>query len=159
MYTVRKAENTDVVQLTELYGCFIAEMNQYESTDNSSDADTLSWINKSLNVEDAAIFVAEDEGCIYGFVRLQSKERTLVNNEVRRYAKLNDLYIVPKVRRTGVAHLLISASMNWTKHLMLPEIVLNVYESNMAAHSLYKTVGFVDDECISLRRVRMKFSL
>ena len=156
MYTIRKAGKSDILKLKDLYDCFVIDMNHYDPTDMSLDADVLSWINNSIDTKDASIFVAEDEGCIIGFIRVQCKERTLDNKEVCHYAKLSDLYVIPEARRTGVANLLTVTSFKWAKDLMLSEIILNVYERNIAARNLYESIGFINDDNISGGRIRMK---
>ncbi len=135
-------------------------MNQFDPSDTNMEDEILSWIETALDGESAIILVSEDDQGINGFARTQQKERTSdTTSETINYAKLSDLYIAPHARRRGIACKLIHASIDWAKDQQLTEMILNVYEKNSSAHTLYKSFGFQDDCAISLGRIRMHYSL
>jgi len=135
-------------------------MNRFASDDKTDENDPqiLLWIETAMSGTNSVIFLAEDGGCVVGFTRLQRKDRSS-DNEQRNvhYAHISDLYVVPEVRKRGIARLLITAAMDWANEHELSEITLNVYEDNEAARALYKAAGFGDVCLISGNRIRMKY--
>ncbi len=159
MITLRKALDDDIPILKLLYNNFIEEMNRFDPSDPTPEQEILQWINMALSGDKSILFLALNDEKIVGFTRLQHKKRKAENEEIIYYAKLSDLYILPEARQKGIARLLIKKSFDWAKQNLLPEIILNVYETNQSAHALYKALGFIDDSHISNERIRMKYIL
>lgn len=159
MYNLREAKKEDISTLKTLYYYFVLDMNQFEASDSIMDEEVLIWIETALSGEKSIIYVAEKDDVISGFVRLQHKERISGDeNKIIHYAKLSDLYVLPEVRKKGIAKQLINASIHWAKERQLYDMILNVYEKNQAAHNLYKAFGFEDESNLSDSRIRMKYN-
>lgn len=160
MYILRKASQTDIPTLKNLYRHFVDEMSGFDSDDSNSDEEIMSWIETSLNENNGVIVVAENDQGIHGFARVSRKTRVAENEgNIINYAKLNDLYVLSQYRKQGIASLLINSAIEWTKNKSLSRIILNVYENNNPARTLYESKGFVTDCHISDNRIRMKHDL
>lgn len=160
MYILRNASQADIPTLKNLYRYFVDEMSGFDSDDSNSDEEIMSWIETSLNENNGVIVVAENDQGIHGFARVSRKTRVAENEgNIINYAKLNDLYVLSQYRKQGIASLLINSAIEWTKNKSLSRIILNVYENNNPARTLYESKGFVTDCHISNNRIRMKHNL
>lgn len=160
MYILRNASQADIPTLKNLYRYFVDEMSGFDSDDSNSDEEIMLWIETSLNEKNGVIVVAENNEGIHGFARVSHKTRVAENEgSIINYAKLNDLYVLSQYRKQGIASLLINSAIEWTKNKSLSRIILNVYENNNPARTLYESKGFVTDCQISDNRIRMKHDL
>lgn len=127
MYILRKASQTDIPTLKNLYRHFVDEMSGFDSDDSNSDEEIMSWIETSLNENNGVIVVAENDQGIHGFARVSRKTRVAENEgNIINYAKLNDLYVLPEYRKQGIASLLINSAIEWTENNLLSQLILNV---------------------------------
>lgn len=129
-------------------------MNQYDPTDCNIDDEINNWITNALNKKKSVIYIAESDGDILGFIRLQNKER-LKENKTIRYIKLSDLFVAPMFRKMGVASCLINQAYIFARENHSTEIVLNVYETNTKAKDFYVKQDFKFHKTLTLNRVRM----
>ncbi|MFV0550385.1 MAG: GNAT family N-acetyltransferase [Anaerorhabdus sp.] len=137
-----------------MYNDFIEDMNQYDPTDCNIDDEINNWITNALNKKKSVIYIAESDGDILGFIRLQNKER-LKENKTIRYIKLSDLFVAPMFRKMGVASCLINQAYIFARENHSTEIVLNVYETNTKAKDFYVKQDFKFHKTLTLNRVRM----
>lgn len=129
-------------------------MNQYDPTDCNIDDEINNWITNALNKKKSVIYIAESDGDILGFIRLQNKE-CLKENKTIRYIKLSDLFVAPMFRKMGVASCLINQVYIFARENHSTEIVLNVYETNTKAKDFYVKQDFKFHKTLTLNRVRM----
>lgn len=129
-------------------------MNQYDPTDCNIDDEINNWITNALNKKKSVIYIAESDGDILGFIRLQNKE-FLKENKTIRYIKLSDLFVAPMFRKMGVASCLINQVYIFARENHSTEIVLNVYETNTKAKDFYVKQDFKFHKTLTLNRVRM----
>lgn len=153
-FIVRQAGFEDYERLKIIYNDFIEDMNQYDPTDCNMDDEINNWITNALNKKKSAIYIAELDEDILGFIRLQNKER-LEENKTIRYIKLSDLFVAPMFRKIGVASSLINQAYMFARENHSAEIVLNVYETNTKAKDFYVKQDFKFHEALTLNRVRM----
>ncbi|MEG1461946.1 MAG: hypothetical protein RSC48_02460, partial [Anaerorhabdus sp.] len=91
-FIVSQARFEDYERLKVIYNDFIEDMNQYDPADCNMDDEINNWITNALNKKKSVIYIAEVDGDILGFIRLQNKER-LEENKTIRYIKLSDLFV------------------------------------------------------------------
>ena len=98
-----------------------------------SDASVRSQLEKA----DSRCFVAEEDGCIIGFLAFE---------QVLDEGNIVEVAVHPQYRRRGIAKGLILSAVT---DISLKEIFLEVRESNRPALCLYESLGF---EAVGVRR-------
>ncbi len=96
-----------------------------------------------ISAGDRVLFVAEEEGVCVGVASLAIVE--ILEHETyvaRLYAHLDNMYVVPEHRNTGVASSLIGTSLEWCRERRVPKLELQVYNANVEALKAYKALGF-----------------
>jgi ribosomal-protein-alanine N-acetyltransferase len=79
-------------------------------------------------------FVAEDSGCILGYVCLMS---------LFEEAQILDIAVAPELRGRGVARLLMDHAISVAREKQAEVLALEVRSTNNAAINLYERLGFV----------------
>lgn len=102
-----------------------------------------------LDVNDAAILVAEVNGDVVGLVHVTAREAP--EHPVlqpRRFAHVSDMIVHESFRGKGIGNLLLDAAENWAREMGLAEIELSVWAFNESAVALYRKSEF---ETLSMR--------
>jgi ribosomal protein S18 acetylase RimI-like enzyme len=93
---------------------------------------------------DKALFVAEAGNRLVGFGDVQrSSNPPYPMFKPREYALIENIYVDPDMRGTGLAHRLLEAVKNWSRRQNLKSIQLHVYSANELAIRFYEKEGFV----------------
>jgi ribosomal protein S18 acetylase RimI-like enzyme len=96
------------------------------------------WEEELVDVErrlrDAAIFLAEDDGKVVGYLGLDFRDR--------RIAEVQSVYVVPEARRGGVSSELIAAAAAMAREHGYTHIHLDVLVNNHVALAVYERLGF-----------------
>lgn len=101
------------------------------------------FLRARFNHGESTLFVAHAGSAAVGFVQLYpsfssvSAERTYI---------LNDLYVRPEARRTGVASQLLAAAEHYAQELGAIRLTLSTAISNESAQLLYASAGWKRDE-------------
>jgi ribosomal protein S18 acetylase RimI-like enzyme len=125
----------DVSKLFDQYRVFYKQ---------SSDIETAkAFLRERFQKHDSIIFVARDNELIVGFTQLYPSFSSV---SMKRVWILNDLFVEEVFRKKGVAKLLMSAAENFARETESVRIVLSTQISNMAAQSLYESLGYIEDK-------------
>ncbi|HEY9296767.1 MAG TPA: GNAT family N-acetyltransferase [Phormidium sp.] len=92
---------------------------------------------------DSTIFVASNNGHTVGFTQLYPSFSSV---SMKRIWILNDLFVEQAYRKQGVAKLLLSAAEDFARQTGAIRISLATQISNVAAQSLYESLGYCKDE-------------
>ncbi|MBY5891498.1 GNAT family N-acetyltransferase [Rhizobium leguminosarum] len=92
------------------------------------------WAMFCLKQTGSSLFVAEQDGHVVGFARLDIAEAKV--------AQLRDLYVVPSHCKNGIGAALIRAGEEWARGRHLVTLTLNVDGNNCGAINLYTKNGF-----------------
>jgi len=99
------------------------------------------FLGTQLKEEDVAIFVAEREGVVVGYVYAGLEPQSW--KELRDAAGfVHDVAVVPEAQRHGVASALIDAACEWFRSVGAPRVVLWTAEKNDGAQRLFARLGF-----------------
>ena len=90
--------------------------------------------------ESTILLAMEQDGSIAGFAQLFPSFSSV---SAARIYILNDLFVVPRVRRSGVGRLLIRAAAAWGRAMGAVRLTLSTEVSNMAAQALYEAEGWI----------------
>ena len=92
---------------------------------------------------DAVVLVAEASGVAVGFVQLYPLFSSVA---ARLIWLLNDLFVSPEARRSGVARALLGAAARHAVETGAARLELATAHTNTAAQRLYESAGYVRDE-------------
>ena len=111
---------------------------------SSSDLETArKFIQERFQKGDSVIFVGSENGHIVGFTQLYPSFSSV---SMKRIWILNDLFVDQACRKKGIAKLLLSAAEDFARETEAIRIILATQISNIAAQSLYKSLGYSKDE-------------
>ena len=99
------------------------------------------FLGSQLRRRDAAVFVAEREGKVVGYVYVELEGRNW--KELRDTSGfIHDVVVRPDERRGGVATRLLAAATDWLTGRGAPRVVLWTAEHNEGAKRLFEGAGF-----------------
>jgi len=99
------------------------------------------FLRAQLKEEDAAVFVAEQNGAVIGYVFAALEPISW--KELRDACGfVHDVAVDDAGRRSGVATALMEAAMAWLRSRGAPRVVLGTAERNTAAQQFFEKLGF-----------------
>ena len=99
------------------------------------------FLTSQIQADDAAVFVAERNGAVVGYVWTTLEPRSW--KELREACGfIEDVVVADTERRTGVATALLDAAMQWLRSRGAPRVILWTAERNSAAQPLFTRLGF-----------------
>jgi ribosomal protein S18 acetylase RimI-like enzyme len=98
------------------------------------------WDDIGRHVRDGLAFVSEDDGRVTGFAV------GTIPRETPMLLHVTDLYVAPAARRSGLARLLLHEIFGAARGRGATHVGLDVRVHNEPATSLYRQLGFVDEE-------------
>jgi ribosomal protein S18 acetylase RimI-like enzyme len=102
-----------------------------------------SFLQSVLDSPDGAIFVAEQDDAIVGYV--YAALEPLSWKELRGPAGfIHDVAVAPDHRRSGVGETLMQTAIDWLRDHGAPRVLLGTASRNSGAHALFHKLGFRD---------------
>ena len=99
------------------------------------------FLNSQLGDDDVAVFVAEQDGAVVGYVYAGLEPRSW--KELREACGfIHDVAVREEGRRTGVATALIEAAIEWLRARGAPRVVIWSAAQNAPAQRLFDRLGF-----------------
>lgn len=99
------------------------------------------FLGTQLSEDDVAIFVAEHDGAVEGYVYVGLEPQSW--KELREAAGfIHDIVVAPGARRTGVATALMNAALEWLQSRGAPRAILWTADPNSGAQALFAGLGF-----------------
>lgn len=92
---------------------------------------------------ESVLFIAHEGDAPVAFTQLYPSFSSL---SLARVFVLNDLFVCEHARRQGVAARLLSAAVDYAKALGAVRLTLSTATTNIAAQSLYRSLGWQRDE-------------
>ena len=112
----------------------------------------LGWVTGSLAeaaADERAVFVAEDDGMVLGFVTCGEREH--FTGEVDGY--VGELVVAGGCVRRGVGRALMTAAEQWAAGRGLSHLTLETGAANLAARGFYGALGYRDEDVRLTKRV------
>jgi len=131
IYRVHEAERHLVTDLFDAYRVF------YQQPSDPARADA--FLRERLESGESVIYVALDSGQPVGFTQLYPTWSSVRTNK---NWILNDLFVHPDHRKTGIGEALIRQAMNFAKEQGGNWVQLETAEDNHTAQGLYEAMGF-----------------
>ena len=99
------------------------------------------WL-ASLDRDDAATFLAYDDGAVVGFVTVQLLEENHCLLQPQRYARVGSVCVSEQLRGRGIGRALMEHAERWAATCGAIDIRLEVWKFNSSAVRLYQELGF-----------------
>lgn len=101
-------------------------------------------LNRLKNIDESreAVFVAEIEGAVAGFIHAEKYELLYFEPMIN----ILGLAVSSEHRRRGLGKALISRAESWGKELGINIVRLNSGHSRKEAHDFYRATGFYDEK-------------
>jgi len=136
--TIRRAASSDVdavASLFDSYRVFYGRMSDLNAA--------RSFLTERFRHGESVVFVAHSGQTPVGFTQLYPSFSSV---SIARIYILNDLYVDPGHRRSGIGALLLSAAVQFAKAEGAVRLTLTTAHDNLAAQRLYEAAGWVRDE-------------
>lgn len=145
-FSIREAIKQDYEALCEIYeevDFFHAEALPCVFRKVDGPARSRDFVFNAIADKNSALFVAEKEGQIIGFVHILIREAQDIPILVpRRYVYIGELVVKKEFRRSGVGRSLIEKTHQWALDKGITQVELNVWEFNSGAIVFYEKLGY-----------------
>ena len=101
-----------------------------------------SFLRERFNHGESVIFLAHAAGAPVGFTQLYPSFSSV---SLARTFILNDLFVLPSQRRTGVGSELLRAAVEYARSLGAIRVTLNTDMQNTSAQAVYESIGWKRD--------------
>jgi ribosomal protein S18 acetylase RimI-like enzyme len=143
---IREAETEDYNSLIELFDEIDAIHRDHHPRIFQKPNGPVREINYYIGLisdESTAVFVAELEGNIVGFVHAIVRDAADIPILVpRRFAIIDGIVVRSKYKKRGIGRMLMKGIEEWIKEKGASSIELNVYEFNEEAITFYESLGY-----------------
>lgn len=145
-FTVREAVTADLPELGRLGAMLMRAHHEFDSrrfmAPGADPERGYAWfLGTQVDRDDAAIFVADRDGRILGYVYAAVEPQSW--KELRDEAGyIHDVAVDPDSRRQGVATGLMAAALDWLRTRGVPRVVLGTASQNAGAQRLFERLGF-----------------
>lgn len=102
-----------------------------------------SFLRERFNHGESVVFLAQAEGAPVGFTQLYPSFSSV---SMARTFVLNDLFVAPSHRRTGVGSALLRAAVEYARSLEAIRVTLNTDKGNASAQAVYESQGWKRDQ-------------
>ncbi len=131
---IRKATREDLSGVVELFDGY---RRFYEAPSDPEGARR--FISARLEAGDSVIFVAEADGRLLGFTQLYPSFSSV---SMKRVWILNDLFVAPNQRRSGVGSALLRKAEEFAKETAAKGLVLATQKTNTTAKARYDAASY-----------------
>lgn len=138
MTTIRRAAIEDVPALAPLFDGYRQFYGQAPDLELAR-----AFLAERLARNESVIFIAEFRGGAVGFTQLYPM---FSSSRAARIFVLNDLFVAPEARRSGVAGKLLEAAERHAKEAGALRLTLSTAHTNQAAQQLYESRGWKLEE-------------
>lgn len=135
--TIHRAGPADLDALAALFDAYRQFYGQPSDVAAARD-----WLRARLRVGESVVLVARRGADAVGFAQLYPGFSSV---RLARSWVLNDLYVLPVSRRTGVARALLDAAADFAREDGAAVISLETARDNDAARAAYRSAGWVED--------------
>jgi ribosomal protein S18 acetylase RimI-like enzyme len=146
MFAIRRAIESDAAALGRLGGLLLRthyefDRQRFMAPGDDPESGYASFLRWQMQEEDVAIFVAEQDGQVAGYVYAGLEPQSW--KELRDAAGfIHDVIVDAAGRRSGMATALVEAAAQWLKQRGAPRVLLWTASPNEGAQRLFERLGF-----------------
>ena len=146
VFTIRRATAADAPALGQLGALLLRAHHAFDeqrfmAPGRNAEAGYGAFLVSQLDDDEVAVFVAEREGEVIGYVYAGLEPRSW--KELREACGfIHDVAVREEGRRLGVASALMEAATDWLRSQGAPRVVLWTAERNEGAQRLFDRLGF-----------------
>lgn len=134
---IRQATISDLASLVPLFDAY---RKFYEQKADLELAEK--FLRDRFEHKQSIVLVAEFDGCAVGFVQMFPSFSSV---QAKRIYILNDLFVAPDVRKTGIGRELLNAAVHFGSQNDAARLELSTAIANTVAQSVYEKNGWVRD--------------
>jgi ribosomal protein S18 acetylase RimI-like enzyme len=145
-FTIRRAIDADLPALGRLGALLLRthyafDRDRFMAPGDDPEEGYAWFLGTQLRQSDVAIFVAERDGAVLGYVYTAIEPQSW--KDLREEAGfIHDLVVDETHRRSGVASALTDAAMQWLRTRGMPRVILWTARANSPAQRLFDRLGF-----------------
>ncbi len=143
--SIRRADKDDVPELAKMVArlkTLNEELSQAFRTTAGLEEEAARYIEESMESGSTVILVAESDGEVVGFVKIDFVDRRFY--EPRMKAEITDIYVKPMYRRQGLGKLLVEAAKDEARKRGAGIVSAIFPSNNVIAKRFYEGLGFKD---------------
>jgi ribosomal protein S18 acetylase RimI-like enzyme len=131
IFQATAAQIDDLAFLLNQYRIFYGQDSNFDAAKN--------FIQERFKQQDSIIFLATVADKPVGYTQLFLSWSTV---SLKRVLILNDLFVLPEVRKQGIARALMNAAQDYAISTQAVRIILATEVTNTTAQSLYELMGY-----------------
>jgi ribosomal protein S18 acetylase RimI-like enzyme len=143
-FTVRPGKRHDAAEAARLWIQSAEEHTLYDhiyATNSNAEKIMHRFLADLSASSDSCLFVAERNGAIIGFLSGELREGSPAFKP-KTWAAVEDVYVVPDHRSSGVGHALLEEFQKWAQGKGADGVSLQVAAGNARARKFYEELGF-----------------
>jgi len=141
---IREATQADLPDIVDLWKSimdFHRDLDSFFARSQNGHRNFLNWVTKEMGSDNSELFIAEAEGKIMGYIKIQISDYPPVF-EKEKYGMISDAIVNEKYRRKGIGEALFNRAMVWFKEKNIDRVELRVANINPVAQGFWKKMGF-----------------
>jgi len=112
-----------------------------------------SYVRRSMKRKDVAVFVAQENSKLVGYLIAKIKEEKPVF-KLRKRGAITDLFVEKGYRRQGIGRKLVEKALAWFRNRNLQFAELSVHIKNISGKIAWRRMGFEDHMILMRRKLR-----
>jgi len=153
---IREAKKADVKQIEglsdKLMGCHL-QFDEYYKLRGDSDMEYVGYFEALVSSKDSAVFVAEDNGTIVGYLAGKIEKRPPVF-EVGERGWIDSAYVLEEHRGQGIGRELAEKMLRWFEERGIRYVELSVDSRNELGCSVWRSLGFETWQFVMKKRIQ-----
>jgi len=135
---IRRGTMPDLPRIAELFDAYRQFYGQAPDPDGAR-----AFLRERLQAGDSVVLIAERDRRFLGFAQLYP---SFSSQSMKRLWILNDLFVAPAQRRSGVGRALLAAADDFARATVAKGLLLATQKTNATAKALYEACGWRRDD-------------
>ena len=136
-----RADLPDIVELWKSIMDFHGNLDSFFTRSQEGHLNFLDWISKQMETDKSGLFIAESEGKLLGYIKIEICEYPPVF-EKKTFGMISEVIVNENYRRKGIGGALFDRAMGWFKEKDIDRVELRVANINPVAQGFWRKMGF-----------------
>ncbi len=141
---IREATRNDLPRIVELWKNimdFHSNLDSFFTRSQDGHQSFLEWTTKEMGSDNSKLFVADSDGNILGYIKIQISEYPPVFN-MKKFGMISDAVVTDEYRRQGIGEALFKQSMDWFNEKEIERVELRIANVNPISQRFWEKMGF-----------------